>query len=106
MIYEHEYHHLPHPINEAEIIYADVAPSRLSALANIIGGVMRPNPNHYIKVSIARGRITSAPASMARACWKPVKMAKARGSSASSAKNGGGLLERLANGNDGRHSQA
>ena len=41
MIYEHEYHHLPHPINEAEIIYADVAPSRLSALANIIGGVMR-----------------------------------------------------------------
>ena len=62
MIYEHEYHHLPHPINEAEIIYADVAPSRLSALANIIGGVMRPiseplykgeysTRTHYIRTS-------------------------------------------------------
>jgi len=57
---------IPHPIKEEDIIYAEVAGSRLNEEAKIIGGVMRP-------------------ASIARACWKPLVIAKIRGRSASSA---------------------
>ena len=56
----------PQPIKDAEIMYADVAESRLSALAKIIGGVIRP-------------------ASIARACWRPLAAARRMGSSESSA---------------------
>lgn len=59
-------HDLPHPISDAEIMYAEVVASRLSALAKMIGGVIRP-------------------ANMANACCKPVVIAKTIGKSASRA---------------------
>lgn len=33
---------LPHPMSEAEIIYADVAESNANALEKMIGGVIKP----------------------------------------------------------------
>lgn len=60
------YAYVPHPIREAEIKYAEVALSRLSAEANIMGGVIRP-------------------ASMASACCNPHVIASSSGSSWSSA---------------------
>jgi len=57
-------HDPPHPISEAEIMYAEVAASRLSALAKMMGGVMRP-------------------ANIANACCKPVVIARRIGRSAS-----------------------
>jgi hypothetical protein len=59
-------------MRDAEIIYALVALSKLSADAKMIGGVM-------------------SPASMASACCNPLVIASASGRSASSAKNGGCL---------------
>lgn len=56
------YAHIPHPIREAEIKYAEVALSRLRAEANIIGGVIRP-------------------ASIASACCNPHVIASKSGSS-------------------------
>ena len=58
--------HSPHPIRDAETMYAEMSPSRFKALAKIMGGVIRP-------------------ASMARACCNPVVIARNRGSSVSSA---------------------
>ena len=51
---------LPHPISEAEIMYAEVSESRLRELAKMIGGVIRP-------------------ASMASACCKPQVIATKSG---------------------------
>ena len=53
-------------MSDAEIMYEDVAASRLRALAKMIGGVM-------------------SPASIASACWRPLAAARRRGSSESSA---------------------
>ena len=58
--------HSPHPIKEAEIIYADVGASRLSADAKMIGGVIRP-------------------ASIAKACCNPLVIATSKGRSSLSA---------------------
>ena len=57
---------VPHPINEADIKYAEVAASKFRAEAKIIGGVIRP-------------------ASIASACCKPLVIANANGRSVSSA---------------------
>lgn len=51
---------LPHPIKDAEIIYAEVSGSKLRELAKIMGGVIKP-------------------ASMANACCKPQVMATRSG---------------------------
>jgi len=57
---------VPEPMSEAEIMYADVALSRLRDEANIMGGVI-------------------SPASIASACCNPHVIARRRGSSCSSA---------------------
>lgn len=57
---------IPQPIKDADIMYADVAESRLSALAKMIGGVINP-------------------ANIARACWSPHVMASSSGNSESRA---------------------
>lgn len=81
--------HIPHPMRDADIMYAEVSASRLSALANMIGGVIKP-------------------ANIARACCRPQATAKRRGRSDSNAKNGGIVrffLPPMVKGRVGVHSQ-